>query len=53
MGREHMNTLTRMQAVLSSRSLYETAMALSWDSPVGRPLHNPPYVTLAYGAWPG
>lgn len=49
MGREHMNTLTRMRAVLSSRSLYETAIALEWDSPVGRPLDNPPYVSLAYG----
>ncbi|WP_157544530.1 hypothetical protein [Nocardioides halotolerans] len=49
MGREHMNTLTRMRAVLSSRSLYDTATALEWDSPVGRPLRNPPYVTLAYG----
>lgn len=44
-----MNTLTRMRAVLSSRSLYETAAALEWESPVGRPRDNPPYVTLAYG----
>lgn len=49
MGREHMNTLTRMRAVLSSRSLYDLATALEWDRPVGRPPINPPYVTLAYG----
>jgi hypothetical protein len=49
MGREHLNTLTRMRAVLSSRSLYETAIALEWDRPVGRPPDNPPYVTLAFG----
>lgn len=49
MGRQHMNTLTRMRAVLSSRTLYEMALALEWDRPVGRPPVNPPYVTLAYG----
>jgi hypothetical protein len=48
-GRQHMNTLTRMRAVLSSRGLYEVAMALEWERPVGRPPVNPPYVTLAYG----
>ncbi len=49
MGREHMNTLTRMRAVLSSPSLYQLAAALEWDRPVGRPPVNPTYVTLAYG----
>jgi len=44
-----MNTLTRMRAVLSSRTLYDTAIALAWDRPVGRPPDNPLYVTLAYG----
>lgn len=49
MGREHLNTLTRMRAVLSSPSLYQLATHLEWERPVGRPPVNPLYVTLAYG----
>lgn len=49
MSREHFNTWTRVRAVLSSPSLYELAMALEWEPPVGRPRINPDYVTLGYG----
>ncbi len=52
MGREHMNTLTRMRAVLSSPSLYQLAScAAEWERPVGRRRVNPTYVTLATGSW--
>lgn len=49
MSREHFNTLTRLRAVLSSRTLYELAATLEWERPVGRPPANPTYVVLAYG----
>jgi hypothetical protein len=49
MSREHFSTLRRIRAVLESRTLYETAIGLEWDRPVGRPPDNPPYVTLAFG----
>lgn len=49
MSRDHYNTWTRIRAVLGSPSLYQLARAIDWDTPVGRPCLNPPYVTLAYG----
>jgi hypothetical protein len=50
MSRSHYNTWARFRAVLTSPSLYELAGELDWDRPVGRPLANPAYVGLAYGA---
>ena len=49
MSRAHFNTWTRIRAVLGSPSLYQLAVGIDWDAPVGRPCLNPPYVTLAYG----